>query len=568
KEGGSTISQQLIKNTHLTSEKSFERKISEARLAIQLERQYEKDEILSMYLNVLYFGSGVYGVKNAAKVFFDKEVDELSIAECATLAGIVKSPTKYNPINNYDNCMQRKCVVLDIMQKCGAIDSNECENAKKQEIIIKNTSLKNNPAEKYLICAIEECSDILGLTMQQIVYGDYIIDTYMDNSAMNALSYSVGNDSYLIANNNGVKPDAMGIIADNTTGGITAFYSNCDYSPHKTRRQPGSTIKPLACYLPALENGIISPISVLVDESTDFNGYSPSNYGGVYLGKVSARQALAKSLNIPAVKLMDLVGINSCCNMLSAMNIKLDKQDYNYSTALGGMTYGTTATELVGGYMMLANGGKYVCPTFISKIYDDSGKLIYMNSNERRKIVSEESAYLLSDMLKSTVKEGTASKLSSQGYEIAAKTGTVSYSANSSFNTDAYCISYTSSDTLMVWQGNLSGKTDKMLSSKVTGGGSPALMSRLAYSKLYSQYDLPMDFAIPDNVEQLDIDKIAYEAGEVILASSHAPKKYTITEIFDKRYKPMMQDTTYDNPCVTSYRLENTNDNKIRLSIN
>ena len=155
---------------------------------------------------------------------------------------------------------------------------------------------------------MEESCEILGLTMQQLVYADYTVDTYMDNNAMNALTLSVGNKALYIANEQGNIPDGMGIIADNTTCGIKAFYANCDYSPRTTRRQPASTIKPLACYLPAIEQGVISPASIIKDEAIDIGGYSPQNYGGEFYGNVSARFALEKSLNIPAVKIMDSIG--------------------------------------------------------------------------------------------------------------------------------------------------------------------------------------------------------------------------------------------------------------------
>ncbi|MDE6549895.1 MAG: transglycosylase domain-containing protein [Clostridia bacterium] len=556
KEGGSTISQQLIKNTHLSAEKSFNRKIEEARLAIQLERQYSKDDILAMYLNVLYFGSGVYGVKNASRVFFDKDISQLSVAESAILAGIVKSPTKYNPINNYDNCMERKDVVLGVMRKCEAISENEYNEAKNCNIIIKKYVNENNSADKYLIAAMEESCDILNLTMQQLVYGDYTIDTYMDNNAMNALTLSVGNEALYIANEAGNKPDGMGIIADNNTCGIKAFYANCDYSPRTTRRQPASAIKPLACYLPAIEKGIISPASIIKDEAINMGGYQPQNYGGEYYGNVSVRYALEKSLNIPAVKIMDAVGIDECCSMLKELDINVDSNDYNYSTALGGMTYGVTAIELIGGYMAIANGGLYSRPTFIKCIYDSDGNIVYQHICDKKRVFSTQTAYLMTDMLSDVVSKGTAVKMSDIGCSIAAKTGTVACQSNSNFNTDAYNVSYTSIDTMAIWQGNLCGKSDYMLSGKVTGGGCPTLIASSAYKLMYNNVSEIPSFSIPDGIVQVNLDKIAYDDGELILASDNAPQKSIVTEIFSTVNMPMLKDTTYDNPCLNDYNIE------------
>ena len=168
KEGASTITQQLIKNTHLTAEKSFKRKLTEARLALKLEKQYSKDEILTMYLNMLYFGSGEYGVKNAAYRFFGKELSELNTAECAMLTGIVKSPTKYNPINNYYNSMERTDLVLNVMCKEGVISEYERDKAKNTDIIIKNQVFKNNSAFYFLEYSIKECCEIMNITPEQL----------------------------------------------------------------------------------------------------------------------------------------------------------------------------------------------------------------------------------------------------------------------------------------------------------------------------------------------------------------------------------------------------------------
>ena len=216
-------------------------------------------------------------------------------------------------------------------------------------------------------------------------------------------------------------------------------------------------MKPLVAFAPAIENGLLSPASIISDAPRSFTGYTPKNYKDEYYGDISVREALKLSLNIPAVEAMTLVGVENACSYLTRLGMPLTESDLNLSTALGGLTYGVHLRDLAGAYCALANGGTYADAAFIKEIRDKNGKIIYSHKPALRRVFGEDTSYLITDMLKDTALDGTAKKLSVLGYEIASKTGTVA-SADPQFNTDAYNASYTSAETAIFWQGNLSGR--------------------------------------------------------------------------------------------------------------
>ena len=540
KEGASTISQQLIKNTHLSSERSLERKIAEARLAIKLEKQYTKDEILTMYLNMLYFGSGEYGVKNAARRFFGKELNDLDLAECAMLAGIVKSPTRYNPINNFERSDERKELVLEIMRKEGAITNEEFEKAKNYKIVIKNSINESNSAFLFLEYSIEECAKRLNMTPEQLLSSGYIIETYLDNDAQTLLKKVMTNPALTLKTAGGEIPDNAAVVIDNFTGGVKAFWSNCGYTP-QTNRQPGSTLKPLVCYAPALECGAIYPSTVIDDTKKSFSGYSPDNYKNEYHGKISVRECLKQSLNIPAVEVMNMVGVERACSYLPQLGIELEESDYNFSTALGGMTYGTNITDIAAAYSTFARGGLYKTRSFVRQVKTVNGDIVFTSPDSTKRVFNEDTAYLITDMLVDTAISGSAKKLSGLKFPIASKTGTVS-SPDPKFNTDVYNVSYTSSETAVFWQGNLSGEADGMLPQNITGGGSPTLMAKNYFSRSRAE---KKPFNMPDNIVYADIDKYEYSQGNVVLADTAAPKYAVKKEIFSSRYLPNAVNRSY-----------------------
>lgn len=555
KEGASTISQQLIKNTHLSSEKSFRRKLSEARLALKLEREYTKDEILTMYLNMLYFGSGEYGVTNAAKRFFGKELSLLNNAECAMLAGIVKSPTKYNPINNFEESNKRKDLVLGVMYKEGVIDEKEYKAALKYDIIIKNEVNENNMAIYFLKYCIDECEKILSIDKGALLSGNFRVRTYLDMSAQETLEKAMTSSALTHKNISGDIPDCAAIVIDNLSRGVKTFYSNCAYAS-EIKRQPGSLLKPLVAFAPAIENGLLSPASIISDAPRSFTGYAPKNYKDEYYGDISVREALKLSLNIPAVEAMTLVGVENACSYLSRLGMPLTESDLNLSTALGGLTYGVHLRDLAGAYCALANGGTYADVAFIKEIRDKNGKILYSHKPALRRVFGEDTSYLITDMLKDTALDGTAKKMSVLGYEIASKTGTVA-SADPQFNTDAYNASYTSAETAIFWQGNLSGRADALLPGVITGGGSPTLFA----VNYFSHSPKPRPFIMPKNVVELNIDKFDLDVGNVTLADENAPYFAVKKELFSRRFMPRNRNLSYTRLPMPKYSCNISGDN-------
>lgn len=542
-QGGSTITQQIVKNAFLGGEKSFSRKLREARLAVSLERRMSKDEILGTYLNMLYFGSGEYGVKNAARRFFACEVGDLTIAQSAMLAAIVKSPTKYNPINNYDNALSRTGLVLSLMLGQGKISDEEYNAAINENIVIADDRSNEFFDKNYVVNAVSEACSLLGIDENELKAKGFEVYTYLDPARQTELKKIIDDKTYY-GDENAL---CAAIDCNVGNGGVSAFYSNFVIDANAFRRQAGSVLKPLVCYAPAFDCGALSPASVMTDEPTDFGGYAPENYGKKYYGKISARDALAYSLNVPAVSALTTIGVQSGYDALRRMDFSLGDDD-NLSLALGSTLKGCTFKELLGGYLTLARGGNYTPATFVREIRDANGNTVYVNENNDGKTVfSQESAYLTTNCLTSCSRYGTAKKLASLGFDVASKTGTV---ASGDGNADAYNVSYTTSDCVLFWQG--SERYDEPLPSNVTGGGLPTLMCKNYLSSIYADKK-PSSFLPPAGITEAKLDKIAYEEGDLVIASDNAPKAYYLTDIFDARYVPTQKDTSFDYPSAEAF---------------
>lgn len=539
-QGGSTITQQIVKNVFLTSEKSFERKLKEARYAISIEREFTKDQIIEIYLNMPYFGSGEYGVKNACKRFFDCDVKDITVAQSALLAGIVKSPTKYNPINNYDNAIQRSRIVLELMLEQGKIDKDSYNNAINETIIIKNTLKENSFDRSYVSNALEEACSLLNISEKDFKASGYKLYTYLNTEKQKLIYNTINNKSFYPDSESKIL--STGISVNNQNYTIDAIAANGNINVFSYRRQAGSTLKPLVAYTPAFECGIISPSSIINDAPTAFGDYSPKNYNNKYYGNISVRDCIAYSLNIPAVYTLTTLGVQQGYNALIDMGFKLDQSDDNLSLALGSTLNGTTFSELLGGYTTLANYGKYSPITCVRKITDSKDNIVYIHKPESKQIFSEESAYLSTNSLLQCSKTGTAKKLSSFDFQIASKTGTVQCQDG---NSDAYTISYTSDSTVLFWQGSQDYNTP--MNNNITGGGTPCLMTKNYYENIYNN-TIPDEFYVPQNIVVAKIDKNNSTADNIVLASENAPKYSYTEDIFNAKYLPKQTDTSFDYP--------------------
>ncbi len=554
KEGASTITQQLIKNTHLSSEKSLNRKIQEAKLAHDLEKKYNKQEILEMYLNVIYFGNGIYGVENASQRFFNKKCTSLTLSESAMLAGIVKNPSKYSPVRNYNNAILRRNLVLSLMAEQEMINDNNMNAAKNENISIKFKALANSELRPYIKNCIKQAADILGIKASDLTGKNYKIYTYLNSDVQYFLADKIYNSEYYKANDKGNLPDGMGIVVDNGTAGIIAYNSTSPYLAWDVRRQPGSAIKPLSVYAPALEYKIISPATQVLDELTDFNGYLPHNYNDNYYGWVSAREALAKSLNVPAVKIMSYLGTDRSLSFLENAGFNTNNEDSSLSLALGGTRNGATIIEMAAAYRALADMGNYRALSFIRRIEDSNGKVLFAHNLSSNKILTDDNAYLITDMLMSAVKSGTAGKLNYLDFDVASKTGTVS-SSDSEYNSDAWSLSYTTEHTLCIWQGNISNTADFMLYKGITGGSYPTMLARDLYRDIYRSSN-PIDFSRPESIISLELDKMALDKDHLLLkAGEFTPDDYKIREIFSENNQPKETSEYFISPKVENFKV-------------
>ncbi len=520
REGASTISQQLIKNTHLSGEKTLSRKFKEVKLARQLEKRYSKAEILELYVNSIYFGHSAFGIGNAARFYFGKEARDLTPAECATLAALVKSPNRYSPFKNAEKCLSRRNFVLSLMAEQGYLTPAQAIEAKREPLPV-------SPAPE------EEESSYLSLVWNELTErfpdvssGDELkVYTYLDRKLQSELEKTQADS------------DVCVLVRDNRNHGIKAAYTTCGF----LRRLPASVIKPLAVYAPALEENLISPATPVLDEKINYAGYSPSNYGGEYGGYMSVRHALSHSVNVPAVKILNELGTDRACQYLEKMNLPIAREDRSLALALGGMKEGFTLPELADGYAVFANGGYFAPSGVISRVEDEKGRTLYESSPVKQAVFSEDVCALINDMLQTTATEGTAKKLKSLPYPVCAKTGT---GGTSSGNTDAYTIAYTKEDTVAVWLGNRDNSP-----IEATGGGLPANIALRVLKTLYQ--NPPTPFEPSGNVTEVALDKEEYENNHRLLrADPLAPGYLTKKELFRTCAIPEGESTRFSSPKI------------------
>ena len=530
KEGASTISQQLVKNTHLTQEKTIKRKLQEWKLTNALEKRYSKEEILEKYLNSIYFGHNCFGITAAADFYFGKTPQELDLADSAILAGLVKSPNHYSPFKNVENCQRRKESVLSAMVRNGYVTSGDKEQALNKPLPLPTEHSSKNVG--YLSFVFDELSAVaeeLHLTLG----GKIEIHTGLEptlQAQLEGLTEEACNC------------DKTAMVLDTPTGNFKA----CVSSVGNICRLPGSLIKPLLVYTPALEENLLSPATPILDESVNYSGYQPENFDGKYHGYQSARECVSKSLNIPAVKVLQSLGISKAAGYLEKLGLPVDKEDYSLALALGGMKKGFPLRELCGGYLTLANGGVYRDCGFISeiKLQDHT---VYKRPDRQTQVFSEDSAYLMTDMLKSTTKIGTAKKLHSLPFDVAAKTGTV---GTKNGNTDAYALSYTTRDLVAVWLGNADNTVIPH-----TGGGLPCNYLLKINEYLYGRYQRegnpPPNFTMPNTVQRKTIDKLVYyDTHNIQLADELSPAEYTFDELFKTAALPAKKSDYFSNPRI------------------
>lgn len=523
-EGGSTISQQLIKNTHTDGERTIKRKVIELKLSRQLEKNYSKEQILEMYLNSIYFGNNCYGIESASVLYFNKSASDLSLAESSILAGLISAPNKCNPISNPQSAKARAKTVLKLMLDQDYITQEDYANA-CNEVDTMTYDADAYAKNAYNFYAISEACEILGIDNISQISGNIKIETYLDNNIQSSIYNKINSGDYTKSNDNDIMPDIACVMTDNTTGGIVGFYGKSACDLLKLRQQPASTIKPLLVYAPAFEYLNYVPCSLILDEPINIDGYSPSNATKLYYGYTSIRDNIVRSTNIPAVKILNELGVENAKSFASKMGITFNELDNGLALALGGFTDGVTLCELAGGYMCLANYGNYIKPTFIKSITVNN-KVVYSHQNTFDKVMSESTAFLITDTLKDVASYGTGRKIKSVGSYIASKTGS---NVANEINNDAWNVSYTTQNTCVCWVGNTYGEKGSMHET-INGSTYPTLLVKDVFSELYHNNE-PSDFYVPSSVAYYKIDKDIYNnEHEIVQADDNSSN--TFIDIF------------------------------------
>lgn len=499
-QGGSTITQQLAKNAFLSQEQTLKRKIQEAMLALEIEHKYSKKEILEMYMNQIYFGQGAYGIQTAAKTYFNKDVNELTLTQCAMLAGLPKSPNYYSPFNNLNEAKKRKNVVLDQMVKYGYVSAAEAEDAKNQDLGLSK-SHQSKEADEY--------ASFIDYVSQHVAkkYGDDAlykeglkIYTTMDVDKQHAAVRAMRNLPNNYTDENGLtQPQAAIVSIDPKTGHILAMVGGRGQDSFNRAsmavRQPGSAFKPFV-HLTALQHDM-TPDTTMDDQPVTYGSWSPKNAGGSYSGTMALSDALAHSVNTIAVQLADKVGTKNIIANAKKMGITtLDAKDDNLAMALGGLTKGVTPLEMASAYGTFANKGVHVKPTAIVKILDRNGNVLEDASTlekeeTKTRVMSEREAYEMTTMLEGVIDHGTGTA-AAIGRPAAGKTGTTDD------NKDAWFVGYTPDIVTAVWIGDDTGSHSL---GEIYGGTIPAEIWKDYMSSATSD-ESGGDFSAPSGMER------------------------------------------------------------------
>ena len=551
-QGGSTITMQLIRQSHLSTQKTIARKLEEMWLALRLERELSKDEILAMYLNYIYFGSGAYGIQAAAQTYFGVDVQDLTLAQAASLAAAIKAPSYYSPASEKANA-SRRGYILSTMLAQQMITQAEYDAASSEAVAIIEQKPEVLAHGWFVDAVLDEAEKLLGLSSDAVLTGGFVIDTTLSREHQEMLEEQFTKDVFPENASDGTQVQAAAACVHTQTGEVLAIVGGRSYDLRRgfnratqLRRQPGSALKPLAVYAPAIDRFGYTPASVLKDEPTNFNGYKPRNAGYTYYGNVSIRSALASSLNVAAVALLDQIGVQAAREYLQMVGIPLDDRDANLSLALGSMTYGVSPVELAAAYAPFGNGGSYHTAHFIRKITDADGRVLYQHREEGTRVLKATSAYLMTSVLQSVTSTGTGAKLSAAGTPVAGKTGTVNMTSGG--NRDIWMAAYNTEISCAFWMGFDNPDNNHKLQSWVSGGDYTAAMARNYFKALYADRDKPQ-FTRPEGIVAREIDRQAIKwKGEAMLAVDLTPKNYRYTEYFAEGSQPTRRSDIWTPP--------------------
>ncbi len=529
-EGGSTITQQLARTLFLTRERTIQRKIKEALLAIQIERQYKKEEILEMYLNQIYFGSGAYGAEQAARVYFGKHVEELTMPECAMLAGLPRAPNDYNPRADQVRAAARRNLVLLKMAQNGFITRKESEEAQQSPIMLRQTEVTNAP---YFAAFVRQYLEAQ-YGSQAVYRGGLSVYTTLNlryqTIAQSALEQGLTAAESLMRTSfrsleGGMRLQGALVAIDPRTGDILALVGGRSYKENEfnraiqARRQPGSAFKPFI-YATALLNGFTSS-DIIDDSPVEYTGkdgtiWKPTNFERQFFGPTSIRRALAFSRNIVTVKLLNQVGVYTVAAQARKFGLKGPFRD-DLTLALGTSEVGLL--ELLSGYSVFANGGVRAEPFAVKLAKDGQGNILEQHRSRLNQVLDQRTAYIMLSFLKDTIEYGTAKVVRRLGFQApaAGKTG-----STNDF-TDAWFIGFTPELACGVWV----GFDDRRSMGKNMTGGLIAAPIWTAFMSEALEHSKRVDFTRPEGIVTVNID---YTSG--LLATKQCRPEQTVAEIY------------------------------------
>ena len=465
--GGSTITQQLAKNAYLSQDQTVERKAKEFFLALEINKKYSKKEILTMYLNNAYFGNGVWGIEDASKKYFGVSASQLSLDQSAVLAGMLKGPEIYNPLYSVENATNRRNTVLQNMVAAGYIDQATADQSAAVDIHGQLVDAYEGKSEdyrypSYFDAVINEAVNEYGLTEEDIVKNGYRIYTELDQNYQASMQVIYDNTALFPVAEDGTRAESGSVALDPKTGGVRALVGRVgsDENPGfrsynyatQAARSPGSTIKPLVVYSPAVAAGW-STNKELDNSTTQYGSYEVNNYAGIQSSPtVPMYQALAESLNLPAVATANELGLNTVFEYGKKFGLNMDKVDKSLAVALGaGVT--TNPMQMAQAYGTFANGGVMNDAHLITKIENASGQVVKSHSQRSTRVLSGSTTDKMTNMMLGTFSNGTGVNAAPYGYTMAGKTGTTETSFNKDLSGDQWVIGYTPDVVISQWLG-------------------------------------------------------------------------------------------------------------------
>ena len=489
--GGSTITQQLAKNAYLSQDQTVERKAKEFFLALELTKKYSKEQILTMYLNNAYFGNGVWGVEDASKKYFGVSAAELSLNQAATLAGMLKGPELYNPLNSIEDSTNRRDTVLQNMVAAGYIDKNQETEAAGVDMASQlqdkyEGKISDYRYPSYFDAVVNEAVSKYNLTEEEIVNNGYRIYTQLDQNYQANMQVIYENTALFPTAEDGTHAESGSVALEPKTGGVRGVvgrvagddktgFRNFNYAT-QSKRSPGSTIKPLVVYTPAVEAGWA--LNKQLDNHTmQYDSYQVDNYAGIKTSpEVPMYQALAESLNLPAVATVNDLGINKAFEAGTRFGLDMEKVDRVLGVALGGGVE-TNPLQMAQAYAAFANGGLMPEAHFITRIENASGQVIKSHKNSQKRVIDKSVADKMTSMMLGTFTNGTGISSSPANYVMAGKTGTTEAVFNPEYTSDQWVIGYTPDVVISHWLGFPTTDENHYLAGSTSNGAAHVFRS-------------------------------------------------------------------------------------------